>query len=145
MEIKAVSGGIFETGELTDEHFRQYYSGDCYEKVLAGYENPTGCTAANVTFAPGCRNDWHSHPGGQLLLVLSGRGWYQEEGQAARRLNPGTVVEIAPGVKHWHGAAKDSWYVHMAVKQISSAGMPEWFGAVSDEEYEALEDNRMDR
>ncbi len=139
MDIKTVSGGIFEVGELTHPYFRKYYSGDCYEKVLAGYEQLTGCTAANVTFAPGCRNEWHSHPGGQLLLVISGKGWYQEEGKKARGLRAGDVVQVGPNVKHWHGAAKDSWYVHLAVKEVASVGMPTWFGMISEEEYLSLE------
>lgn len=129
---------IFPSGDLVLEPYRKYYTGTCYEKVMVPYTSQTGCTAANVTFAPSTRNDWHSHHGGQLLLVIAGEGWYQEAGKEAQRLKPGDVIEIAPGVKHWHGAVKNSWYVHVAIKEISTAGAPEWFGPVTDEEYERL-------
>ena len=70
---------------------------------------------ANVTFEPGCRNSWHSHKAGQLLIATAGIGYYQEKGEPARRLFPGDIVEIAPDVVHWHGAAPDSWFAHIAV------------------------------
>lgn len=70
----------------------------------------------NVTFEPGCRNSWHSHSGGQLLIATAGIGYYQEKGKPARRLFPGDIVEIAPNVEHWHGAAPDSWFAHLAIE-----------------------------
>ena len=70
---------------------------------------------SNVTFSPGCRNNWHSHTGGQLLIAVGGRGYYQKKGRPARALLPGDIVEIAPDVVHWHGAAPDSWFSHLAV------------------------------
>lgn len=70
----------------------------------------------NVTFEPGCRNSWHSHSGGQLLIATAGIGYYQERGKAARRLYPGDIVEIAPDVEHWHGAAPDRWFAHIAIE-----------------------------
>ena len=70
----------------------------------------------NVTFEPGCRNSWHSHSGGQLLIATAGIGYYQERGKAARRLYPGAIVEIAPDVEHWHGAAPDRWFAHIAIE-----------------------------
>ncbi len=99
----------------------------------------TGVTIGNVTFEPGCRNNWHRHlKGGQILLCTAGRGYCQEWGQAARELHPGDVVNIAPGVRHWHGAAPDSWFTHLAVEVPAEGGSTEWLEAVSDEDYGAL-------
>lgn len=101
-----------------------------------------GVTVGNVTFEPGCRNHWHIHHaasgGGQLLLCTSGSGWYQEWGQPARALQAGDVVQIPAGVKHWHGAAADSWFVHLAVEIPGEATKTEWCEPVSDEEYSKL-------
>lgn len=89
----------------------------------------------NVTFEPGCRNNWHIHHAGyQILLVTGGEGWYQEEGKAAQHLVPGDVIVTKDGIKHWHGATKDSWFSHVAI----TAGTPEWLEAVSDALYDAL-------
>ncbi len=96
----------------------------------------------NVTFEPGCRNNWHIHKaqkgGGQILVCVAGKGWYAEEGSAPRPLFPGNVVNIAPGVKHWHGAAKDSWFSHLAIEVPGENTSTEWCEPVSDEEYSAL-------
>lgn len=140
-EKKAVSDGIFEIGEETVEAFRKYYSGTAYEKILVPYTSATGVTVAHVTYAAGCRNDWHLHHGGQLVLALSGKGWHQEEGKEAIQVRPGDVIEIGPNVKHWHGAAEDSSYSYLAIKEISTAGMPEWFGPVPEDVYRALHTN----
>ena len=103
----------------------------------------SGVNIANVTFGPGCRNNWHIHKaqtgGGQLLLCTEGRGWYQEWGKEARKLHPGDVVEIPAGVKHWHGAAKDSWFSHLAVELPGENTSNEWLEPVSDETYDALQ------
>ena len=97
---------------------------------------------SNVTFEPGCRNNWHIHHaskgGGQILLCTGGRGWYQEWGSPARELLPGDVVNIPPEVKHWHGAAKDSWFAHLAVEVPGEDGSNEWLEPVDDEYYNAL-------
>lgn len=137
-DMKIQSDGIFELGEVTLEAYRKYYSGTAYEHVLVPYTSETGVTVAHVTYAAGCRNDWHLHHGGQLILALSGKGWHQEEGKEAVPVHPGDVIEIGPNVKHWHGAAKDSYYSYLAIKEISTAGKPEWFGPVTDETYDAL-------
>jgi quercetin dioxygenase-like cupin family protein len=93
----------------------------------------------NVTFEPGCRNFWHiHHKGGQILLVTSGRGWYQEFGKPARELHHGDVVNIPPEIKHWHGAAKDSWFSHVAVEVPAEGASNEWLDPVSDDEYKRL-------
>lgn len=89
----------------------------------------------NVTFAPGCRNSWHSHKGGQILIATAGIGYYQEKGQPARRLFPGDIVEIAPDVEHWHGAAADSWFAHIAIECNPQSNAAVWLSPVSDEQY----------
>ena len=93
----------------------------------------------NVTFEPGCRNFWHiHHKGGQVLLVTGSRGWYQKEGQPARELFAGEFVNIPPETKHWHGAAKDSWFAHVTVEVPAEGASNEWLEPVSDEEYNKL-------
>ena len=96
----------------------------------------------NVTFEPGCRNNWHIHHaksgGGQILLCTAGRGYYQEWGKPAQELHPGDVVNIPPEVKHWHGAALDSWFAHLAVEVPAEGASNEWLEAVSDEDYSKL-------
>ena len=96
----------------------------------------------NVTFEPGCYNEWHTHfaseGGGQILIAISGRGWYQEEGKPAQELNPGDVVNIPANVKHWHGAAKDSWFQHVALEVPGKDTHTEWHGFLSHDKYEKL-------
>lgn len=89
----------------------------------------------NVTFEPGCRNSWHNHSGGQLLIATAGIGYYQEKGKPARRLFPGDIVEIAPNVEHWHGAAPDSWFAHLAIECNPDGNKVTWLSPVSDDEY----------
>lgn len=89
----------------------------------------------NVTFEPGCRNSWHSHSGGQLLIATAGIGYYQEKGKPARRLFPGDIVEIAPNVEHWHGAAPDSWFAHLAIECNPDSNKVTWLSPVTDDEY----------
>lgn len=91
---------------------------------------------ANVTFEPGCRNSWHSHKAGQLLIATAGIGYYQEKGQPARRLFPGDIVEIAPAVEHWHGAAPDSWFAHIAITTNPQENATVWLSTVSNKQYE---------
>ena len=101
-----------------------------------------GVHLSNVTFAPGCRNNWHVHHaakgGGQLLLCIAGEGWYQEEGKPAVSLVPGSVVEIPANVKHWHGAKADSWFSHLAMEIPGEECSNEWLEPVTDEQYNAL-------
>lgn len=89
----------------------------------------------NVTFEPGCRNSWHSHSGGQLLIATAGIGYYQEKGKPARRLFPGDIVEIAPNVEHWHGAAPDSWFAHLAIECNPDNNKVTWLSPVNEDEY----------
>lgn len=115
MRENPIFGQIFPQGEKLPEEFSAYFIGQAYRAPLVRDE-ALNCPVSNVTFSPGCRNNWHSHTGGQLLLVTAGRGYYQERGEPARLLLPGDVVEIAPDVEHWHGAAPDSWFAHLAVE-----------------------------
>ncbi|HJC23173.1 MAG TPA: carboxymuconolactone decarboxylase family protein [Candidatus Eisenbergiella merdavium] len=131
-------GGLFGLGAPNDAYAR-YFVGQSYLNPVAGQ---SGVSIANVTFEPGCRNNWHIHKaqtgGGQLLLCTEGRGWYQEWGKEARELHPGDAVEIPAGIKHWHGAAKDSWFSHLAVELPGENTSNEWLEPVSDEEYDKL-------
>ena len=133
-------GGIFGLGEPNNA-FAQYFIGQSYLKPLtvAG-ECPV--FLANVTFEPGCRNNWHIHKstkgGGQILICVDGEGWYQEEGKPAQSLKPGDVVTIPANVKHWHGAKKDSWFSHIAVEVPGENTSNEWCEPVNDEEYNKL-------
>jgi quercetin dioxygenase-like cupin family protein len=129
---------IFPKGEELPEMFSKYFSGKAWLSMLVGRDNEFNCPIGNVTFEPGCRNNWHKHAGGQILLVTGGRGYYQEEGKPAQELKPGDVVKIAPDVKHWHGAAPDSWFVHLSVETNVNAGPAEWLEPVADEEYNKL-------
>ena len=104
---------IFPKGEKLPEQFSKYFTGNAWLNMLVPGDDVFNCPIGNVTFEPGCRNNWHKHPGGQILLITCGHGYYQEEGEPAQELNPGDVVKIAPHVKHWHGAAHDSWFVHL--------------------------------
>ena len=125
---------IFPVGEK-NEAYAKYFVGQSYLSMLSTERISIG----NVTFEPGCRNNWHiHHKGGQILLVTAGRGYYQEWGKTAQKLNPGDVVNIPPEVKHWHGAAPDSWFVHLAVEVPVNGASNEWLEAVSDEEYNKL-------
>lgn len=118
--------------------FANYFIGQSYLNMLSLEQVVIG----NVTFEPGCRNNWHIHHaksgGGQILLVTGGRGYYQEWGKEARELHPGDVVNIPAGVKHWHGAAPDSWFSHLAVEVPGEETKTEWCEPVSDSEYGRL-------
>lgn len=97
------------------------------------------CPIYNVTFSPGARTYWHSHPGGQILLVTAGHGWYQERGKRARALRAGDVVEIPRDVDHWHGAAQNSSFVHVGITANPRDGDAEWHGPVTEKEYDSLD------
>ena len=131
-------GGIFEKGALNP--VMQYFSGTSYLSVL----NDQGVDVYNVTFEPGCRNNWHIHHaeegGGQILLCTAGKGWYREWEKDPRPLSPGDVVYIPEGIKHWHGAARDSWFVHVAIEVPGKNAWNEWLEPVSDEEYNKIQE-----
>lgn len=131
---------IFKKGVANDA-FAEYFIGQSYLNPLVDV-NDFLAFVANVTFEPGCRNNWHIHNaksgGGQILLCTAGKGWYQEEGSPALELKPGSVVEIRPGVKHWHGAQKDSWFSHVAIEVPGEETSTEWLEEVDDEHYSSL-------
>ena len=124
-----------------NKDFSQYFIGNSYLNPLAK-PGESAVFLANVTFEPGCRNNWHIHHatkgGGQILICVDGQGFYQEENSKPRKLNPGDVVVIPANVKHWHGATKDSWFSHIAVEVPGEDTSNEWCEPVSDEEYEKL-------
>ncbi len=116
----------------------KYFSGRSYLKMMT-MPGRAPLFMANVTFEPGCRNNWHiHHKGGQILFCTAGTGWYREEGKPAQLLKPGDVVNIPAGVNHWHGATKDSWFAHIALSVPAEGGTVEWLGPVTDEEYGKL-------
>ena len=121
-------------------NFAKYFIGNSYLNPLT---DPTKTIfLANVTFEPGCRNNWHIHRasngGGQILICTAGEGWYQEEGETAISLTPGSVISIPANVKHWHGAKKNSWFSHIAIEVPGENTSNEWCEPVSDDEYNKL-------
>ena len=131
---------VFGLGQPNDA-FAQYFIGKSYLNPLTD-PSKTSLFLANVTFEPGCRNNWHIHHassgGGQILICTAGFGWYQEEGNPAQSLKPGDVVTIPANVKHWHGAKKDSWFSHIAIEVPGEETSNEWREPVTDEEYNQL-------
>ena len=128
---------LFPIGAPNDG-FAQYFTGQSYLAPVSSEQ----VGIFNVTFEPKCRNNWHIHHadkgGGQILICVGGRGYYQEWGKNAIEMNPGDCVNIPEGVKHWHGAAKDSWFSHLAVEVPGENGSNEWLEPVSDEEYDKV-------
>ena len=133
----AAFDSIFPRGE-ENTAVGKYFTGQSYLSML----NTEGVMVANVTFEPGCRNNWHIHHaskgGGQILLCTAGSGWFQAEGEAPVSLEPGSVVTIPANRKHWHGAKKDSWFSHIAIEVPGEDTSNEWCEPVSDEYYDNL-------
>ena len=133
---------IFPIGE-PNTAYAKYFSGNSYLARISDEQVPI----ANVTFEPGCRNNWHIHHatkgGGQMLIGVAGRGWYQEKGKPAQEILPGTVIHIPANVKHWHGAAIDSWFAHLAFEIAGEKASNEWLEPVTDEEYGKINMNSM--
>ena len=118
--------------------YGEFFEGQSYLAPVSKDQIPV----FNVTFEPGCKNHWHIHHaksgGGQMLICVGGRGFYQEEGKEAVEMTPGTVINIPANVKHWHGAADDSWFSHLAIEVPGEEASTEWCEAVSDEDYSKL-------
>ena len=133
-------GGFFGLGDPNDA-YAQYFTGQSYLKNLTAPGDYL--PIHNVTFEPGCRNNWHIHHastgGGQVLICVDGFGWYQEEGKPAQALKPGDIVEIPANVKHWHGARRDSWFSHVAFGCPGENCSNEWCEPVDDDAYNTLE------
>ena len=127
---------FFPIGE--ENPYGRFFVGQSYLAPVSTQQVPV----FNVTFEPGCRNNWHVHRaaagGGQMLICVGGRGWYQEWGKEAVEMTPGTVVNIPANVKHWHGAAADSWFSHLAIEVVGENASNEWLEPVSEEEYQKL-------
>lgn len=128
---------IFPIGEPNDA-FAKYFVGQSYLAPISREQ----IFIANVTFEPGCRNNWHIHKaskgGGQILICVAGRGYYQEWDKKARQLFPGDIVNVPAGVKHWHGATQDSWFSHLAIEVPAENGSNEWLESVDDKTYSKL-------
>lgn len=132
---------IFPIGE-PNTAYAKYFIGNSYLAQISDSQIPF----ANVTFQPGCRNNWHIHKaksgGGQMLVGVAGRGWYQEEGKPAVEILPGTVINIPANVKHWHGAAADSWFAHLAFSVPGEQTDNVWLEPVTDKEYNSLSNTK---
>lgn len=130
--LKGIENSPWPVGEFNSA-FAQYFDGKSYLAPLDG-------VASNVTFEPLCRNYWHiHHKGVQVLICVAGRGWYQEWGKPAVEMTPGTVIAIPAEAKHWHGAAADSWFQHIAyMTKVEKGASTEWLERVSDEQYDSL-------
>ncbi len=131
--IKGNSLSAFPRGGANTA-YAKYFSGKSYLARLTK-DNRLNVPLSNVTFEPSCRNNWHRHTGGQLLIAVGGVGFYQERGKEARKLLPGDIVEIPPDVDHWHGAAPESWFSHLAVECNPESNKNTWLEPVSDADY----------
>lgn len=131
---------VFKKGN-PNVNYAKFFIGNSYLNPLTDSSCPLHLS--NVTFEPGCRNNWHIHhatkDGGQILICTAGSGWYQEEGREAVSLNPGMVLYIPANVKHWHGAKKDSWFSHIALEVPGENSSNEWLDEVSEEYYNTLD------
>lgn len=131
---KAPIDTIFMQGEPNP--YGKFFTGQTYLTMLSNKDDVFNAPIGNVTFEPGARTNWHKHDGGQILLVLNGEGRYQEKGKEIQVLQKGDVVRITPGVVHWHGAAPESWFVHLSLEtNAHQNGKTDWLDAVTDEEY----------
>ena len=132
MSISENQNTIFPKGERAPA---DYFTGTVWVKMLLPNDPALNCQMANVVFEPGARNNWHTHPGGQILIVTDGIGYYQEKGKPIQLIQKGDVISISPGVEHWHGASHDSEFTHIAVNPNTQKGIVLWLERVTDEEY----------
>ncbi|MBG6188656.1 cupin domain-containing protein [Flavobacterium sp. CAN_S2] len=129
---------LFGKGEkITNNNF----TGTAYLQMLIASDSLNPTSVGNVTFEPGARTKWHLHPGGQILLVTDGVGYYQEKGQPKKILRKGDVIKCPPNIQHWHGASIDTYFVQVAITNIKN-GVPVWLEAVTDEEYKQVQTNK---
>lgn len=132
---------MFGVGAPNDD-YAQYFVGSSYLNPITRSAKPGEPFVANVTFEPGCRNNWHVHRalqgGGQMLICTAGEGWYQEEGKDPVSLSEGSYVFIPAGAKHWHGAKADSWFSHVSIEVPGTGTSNEWLESVDDETYSNL-------
>ena len=123
---------IFPKGDLAST---DYFTGKAWVKMLVPNDSVLNTAVGNVVFEPGARNNWHTHPGGQILIVTHGTGYYQEVGKPIQLLQAGDVVNIPPELKHWHGASPNSEFTHIAISTNTQTGIVDWLEPVSDEQY----------
>ncbi|OHT43501.1 MULTISPECIES: (R)-mandelonitrile lyase [Flavobacterium] len=126
---------IFPKGDLASS---DYFTGKAWVKMLVPNDPVLNTAVGNVVFEAGARNNWHTHPGGQILIVTQGKGFYQEEGKSVQLLQEGDVVNIQPEVKHWHGASPDSEFTHIAISTCTEKGIVDWLEPVTDEQYNSF-------
>lgn len=130
--MKQKTGTIFPKG---DKITNNYFTGTAWLQMLVDNDSTFDTSIGNVTFEPGARTNWHKHPGGQILLVTDGQGYYQEKGKPAQLLHKGDVVKIPPNAEHWHGAAPAKGLTHIAISVNTDKGSVIWLGPVTDDEY----------
>jgi quercetin dioxygenase-like cupin family protein len=135
------SNAIFPKGDRAPT---EYFTGTAWIKPLVPNDTTFNSVIGNVVFEPGARNNWHTHPGGQILIVTDGTGYYQEKGKDIQILQKGDVITIPPDVVHWHGASPDSEFTHIAISTNTQKGVVDWLQPVTDEEYYSLK-NKEDR
>jgi quercetin dioxygenase-like cupin family protein len=128
---------IFPKGEKAPA---DYFIGTVWVKNLVPADETFNTVIGNVIFEPGARNNWHTHPGGQILIATNGIGYYQEKGKPIQLFRTGDVIKIPPGVVHWHGASPDSEFTHIAVNPNTQKGIVEWLQKVTDEEYNSFKE-----
>jgi quercetin dioxygenase-like cupin family protein len=128
-----------ETETLIAQGFKpapsEYFTGKAFVKTLVAADAVTNCNISDVAFEAGCRNNWHTHPSNQILIVKEGVCFYQEEGKPIQKINAGDVINVLPETKHWHGASPDASMVHIAININTEKGVVNWMEPVSDEEY----------
>jgi 4-carboxymuconolactone decarboxylase len=134
MKAKTPKISVFPLGNKLPEIYSRYFIGQAYLAPLTQNKD-LNCPISNVTFEPNCRNNWHSHTGGQILVVVGGKGYYQAKGEPAQLLLPGDIVEIPANMVHWHGASPDSWFSHLAIETNPQVNKTTWLEEVDDEQY----------
>jgi len=127
---------IFPKGDLAPS---EYFTGNAWVKMLVPNDEVLNTAVGNVVFEAGARNNWHTHPGGQILIVTHGTGYYQEIGKPIQLLQVGDVVNIQPEIKHWHGASPESEFTHIAISTNTAKGIVDWLEPVTDEEYNSYQ------
>lgn len=129
--IESNNNGFAKGNKLESPNF----TGNVWLQMFGAKDSTLNARFGNVTFEPKARTNWHSHPGGQVLFITEGEGYYQAKGQPAQLLKKGDVIEIPGDVVHWHGAAPDSEFVHIAISLNQDEGGAVWIGPVTDDEY----------
>jgi 4-carboxymuconolactone decarboxylase len=134
--MNEIKNGIFPPGVKAPA---DYFTGVAWINLLVPQDETGHYSVGNVVFEPGCRNNWHTHPAGQVLLVTEGMGFYQEKGKPARQLLKGDVVVIPAHIEHWHGAAENNSLTHIAISNITAAGAVTWLAPVTEDEYNSVQ------